>query len=113
MCRTGGLRLPAIHRVPVVHSSPVGRSPFGIFRFRGTDAMSTFYLLPPRSFLGECLASSLKPLFPGLPWTEGACTELAEALATAVARHPDVYVVYREELPEGEETARALADGFG
>ena len=38
---------------------------------------------------------------------------LAEGLAAAATAHPDVYVVYREELPDGEDPARALADGFG
>ncbi len=33
-------------------------------------------------------------------------------LATT-ASLPDVYVVFREDLPEGEPTHRALADGFG
>jgi hypothetical protein len=75
--------------------------------------MSTFYVLPPKSFLGACFAGYLKPLFPGLPWTDAACADLAGALAAAVCRQPDIYVVYREELPEGESTARALADGFG
>jgi hypothetical protein len=75
--------------------------------------MSTFYLLPPRSYVGECLANWLRPVFPGLTWTGEACTDLADALAAAVVRHADVYFVYREELPEGECPARALADGFG
>jgi hypothetical protein len=75
--------------------------------------MATFYLLPPRSFLGACFAGYLGPLFPGISWTGPACAELADALAAAVVRQPDVYVVYREELPEGEPPARALADGFG
>jgi hypothetical protein len=75
--------------------------------------MSTFYLLPPRSFLGECLTASLRPLFPAICWTGTVGTELAEALAAALVRHPDVYVVFREELPEGETPSRALADGFG
>jgi len=45
--------------------------------------MSTFYLLPPRPLLGECFASYLQPLFPGLQWTGAACTELADILAAA------------------------------
>jgi len=29
------------------------------------------------------------------------------------AARADVHVVYREELPDGEDAGRALADGFG
>jgi hypothetical protein len=75
--------------------------------------VSTFYLLPPRPLLGECFAGYLQPLFPGLQWTSAACAELADTLTAVVVRRTDVYVVYREELPDGEDPARALADGFG
>ena len=75
--------------------------------------MSTFYLLPPRPLLAERLADYLQSLLPGLTWTVDAGADLAEALAAAVARRPDVYLVHREDLPEGESPARALADGYG
>jgi hypothetical protein len=75
--------------------------------------MSTFYLLPPRPLLEECLAAYLDPLLPGLRWQGTIGPVLADILAAAVARRPDVYVIHREELPEGESPARALADGFG
>jgi hypothetical protein len=75
--------------------------------------VSTFYLLPPRPFLGECFAGYLRPLFPGQEWTRAAWTKLADALAETLACQADTYVVHREELPEGESPARALADGFG
>jgi hypothetical protein len=75
--------------------------------------MSTFYLLPPRSLFGEFFAGSFGPLFPGMNWSGPVCADLADALASALVRQPDVYVVYREELPDGEPPARALADGFG
>jgi hypothetical protein len=75
--------------------------------------VSTFYLLPPRPLLGERFASYLKTVFPGLDWSRSAWSELAEALGAVASRQPDVYVVHREDLPAGEETERALADGFG
>src|SRR6516164_1696617 len=75
--------------------------------------MSTFYLLPPRPLLGDWVAGCLRPLFPGLDWSGAAWTDLADTLAAAVSRQPDVYLVFREELPDGEDPARALADGFG
>jgi hypothetical protein len=75
--------------------------------------MSTFYLLPPRPYLGEHFAGYLQGLFPGLHWDSAVWANLAEGLAAAATCHAGVYVVYREELPEGEDPARALADGFG
>lgn len=38
---------------------------------------------------------------------------MTEILESAVLLNPDVFVVYRDELPEGEISARTLADGFG
>src|SRR5260370_2717489 len=75
--------------------------------------MSTFYLLPPRPLLGARFADYLRTLFPGLNWADAVWPDLAEMLGAAASRHPDVYVIYREDLPEGEEPARALAEGFG
>jgi hypothetical protein len=74
--------------------------------------MSTFYLLPPRPVLGERLAGFLQGILPGLDWDTPTRAHLAEAVMAA-AVHPDVFVVYREDLPPGESPARALADGFG
>jgi hypothetical protein len=75
--------------------------------------MATFYLLPPRHFLGRCFAGYLQSVFPGRQWTSRTWPDLADTLATATQAHDDVYVVYREELPDGEGVERALADGFG
>src|SRR5262249_3585464 len=75
--------------------------------------MSTFYLLPSRPVLGERFADYLKDLFPGLKWARVSWGGLADALGAVAASQPNVYVVYREELPEGETPASALADGFG
>jgi hypothetical protein len=75
--------------------------------------MATFYLLPPRQLLGQRLADYLHTLCPGLHWPNTIWTDLADVLRSAAARHPDVYVVHREELPPGEDPARALVDGFG
>ncbi len=75
--------------------------------------MSTFYLLPPRPYLGQCFARYLQGLFPGLSWESSVWDNLADGLTNAATCHADVYVVHREELPPGEDPARALADGFG
>jgi hypothetical protein len=76
--------------------------------------MATFYLLPPRSLFGELLATHyLSPLFPGLALPRSSWGELADLLGGLVGSQGEVYVVYREELPPGEDVSRALADGFG
>jgi hypothetical protein len=74
--------------------------------------MSTFYLLPPRAVFGRRLVAAL-----GIPLTVSnsdstAWMEAAEALGKAV-ESTGAFVVYRDDLPPGEETAVALADGFG
>jgi hypothetical protein len=75
--------------------------------------MSTFYLLPPRPLLAARFADYLTGLFPGLDWARTNWAELTDVLDAAAGCHPDVYVVYREDLPVGEEPAQALANGFG
>ena len=75
--------------------------------------MSTFYLLPPRPVLGRCLADAFIELVPGLDWTARESVELADLFAEALARRPDAYAVYREELPDGEEPGQALMHGYG
>lgn len=75
--------------------------------------MSTFYLLPPRPLLGERFAAYLRNLLPGIQWDSGLWPELAELLTEAVARQPGLFLVHREDLPAGEDPARALVEGFG
>lgn len=75
--------------------------------------MSTFYLLPPRPVLGERFARYLTSLFPGLEWSSSTWPDLADVLGAAAARHPDVFVVYREDLASGEDLTRGLMAGFG
>jgi len=72
--------------------------------------MSTFYLLPSRSSLEEYLAEALKPL---LPCVASQPSPLLEILESTVLLHPDVFVIYRDELPEVEDLDRLLQDGFG
>jgi hypothetical protein len=75
--------------------------------------VSTFYVLPPRPLLGEYFADYLRPVFPELDWASADRIELVRLLEAAAIRHTDVFVVYREELPDDEEIIRALTDGFG
>ncbi len=75
--------------------------------------MSTFYLLPTRPELGERFASLLNAAYPGLAWPKKSWSQLAEAIGEIASQQPDVFVVYREELPAGADTTAALGDGFG
>jgi hypothetical protein len=75
--------------------------------------MSTFYLLPPRPVLGERFARYLSQLFPGLEWSSACWSDLADVLGAAAGQHADVFVVYRDEIPDGEDIARGLKEGFG
>ncbi|HEY7310118.1 MAG TPA: hypothetical protein VH643_12220 [Gemmataceae bacterium] len=74
--------------------------------------MSIFYLLPPRPFVGDRFADFLHTLFPGLDWDSSERASLAELLGDAAGR-PDVFVVFRDELPREEAPSRALIDGYG
>lgn len=75
--------------------------------------MAVFYVLPPRPLLGDRFVEFLQELFPGLFWDASTRLNLTEALTAAATCHPDVFVVYRDELADGESTGRALRDGFG
>lgn len=75
--------------------------------------MSTFYLLPPRPLLGARFADLLASMCPGLEWSSQHWARLADVLGNTIAEQPDVFVVYRDELPEGESVEEALTAGFG
>jgi hypothetical protein len=75
--------------------------------------MATFYLLPPRPLLADHVGRLLGDVLPGLHWAATERARLADEIAAAASAHEGVFVVYREELPDGEPPARALADGFG
>jgi hypothetical protein len=68
--------------------------------------MATFYLLPPRACLDDALAGFLGKLLPGLPAPAWEC------FAERVVR-PGVYLIPRDDLPDGEPVAEALTLGFG
>jgi len=75
--------------------------------------VSTFYLLPPRPFLGRQVATFLQGCFPGLDCGAKAQAEWVELLGQAVQQQPDVYVVFREDLPEDVDLMRTLVLDFG
>jgi hypothetical protein len=75
--------------------------------------VSTFYLLPPRPLMGDRVADFLHAVLPGLDWDSAMRTNLAEAVAAAASVHADVYVVFRDDLPAGQQVAASLAYAFG
>jgi hypothetical protein len=73
--------------------------------------MATFYLLPPRQCLDQAVGELFGRLLPGLPLPVDAWEALAQHLC-AVAGWSGVFLVPRDELPDGDP-ARALAEGYG
>jgi hypothetical protein len=67
-------------------------------------------LLPPRPAVGEEIARLIRPYLPGVRVTAADCVRFLDALAANAGRS---FLVYREELPDGEDVAVALRDGFG
>ena len=72
--------------------------------------MADFLLLPPRPAVGEEIARLLRPYLPGVRVTAAECVRFLDAL---VAKEGRTFLVYREELPDEEDVATALRDGFG
>ena len=74
--------------------------------------MATFYLLPSRPLLGQRFGELLSSLFPGLNWGCGDWPDLAEALG-ANANRQDIFVIYREDLPDESPVSDSLTRDFG
>lgn len=74
--------------------------------------MATFYLLPPRACLEQAVGDLFGKLLPGLPLPADAWDALAQALAATAGWGDDVFLVPRDELPEGD-AAEALATAYG
>ena len=82
-------------------------------KLQGWVIMSTFYLLPPRRLLMAHFAAAGRDLFPGLNIREPNWSAVVDVVQELAATQPDVYVVYREELPTDIHPLQALKDGFG
>ena len=74
--------------------------------------MATFYLLPPRACLEQAVGELFGKLLPGLPLPADAWDVLAQQLAACANWPADVFLVPRDELPEGNP-GEALAEGYG
>src|SRR6476660_5435806 len=75
--------------------------------------MATFYVLPSRQALGQRFGEFLGNLFPGLDLSSEYWYDLAEALGAAARSMPEVYVLFREDLPDGDDLLEGLARDFG
>jgi hypothetical protein len=75
--------------------------------------VSTFYVLPPRPLPARPYAEFLRIVLPGVDLSRVTWGDLAETLGGLLRPRDDVYLLHREDLPEGEPAADALASGFG
>ena len=75
--------------------------------------MSTFYLLHPRPVLGDRAANSLHMILPGVDCDGATRFHLTAASHAAAEIHNDVFIVYRDDLPEGEPVLESLRDAYG
>jgi hypothetical protein len=75
--------------------------------------MSVFYVLPPRPVVENSLKELLETLMPNLTLPAGLERGLAEWVQERLTRSNDVFVVFREELPDDLEPIQALREGFG
>jgi hypothetical protein len=75
--------------------------------------MATFYLLPPRSCLDQAIGDVLAGLLPGLPIPAETWETVANEIASAAGWPDDVFLIPRDDLPEGEPVCEALAAAFG
>ncbi len=73
--------------------------------------MATFYLLPSRACLDQAISDVLVRLLPGLPIPAETWEVIAERLTAGWPT--DVFLVPRDDLPEGEPVGEALAAAFG
>ena len=73
--------------------------------------MADFLLLPPRPAIGEEIARLIRPYLPGVRVTAADCVRFLDSLVAAAGGN--AFLVHREELPDEEDVAAALRDGYG
>jgi hypothetical protein len=75
--------------------------------------VATFLVLPPRELLEHAVTEFANRILPGLPKPLGLSDVLLAQVIAGLPRNEQAFVVYREELPEGENTAMVLQEAFG
>jgi hypothetical protein len=75
--------------------------------------MAMFYLLPPRACLEQALGEVLARLLPGLPLPVESWETITDRLGSAANWPDDVFLVPRDDLPDGEPVGGALVAAFG
>jgi hypothetical protein len=75
--------------------------------------MAAFYVLPPRDCLDRAVTELFTKLLPGLPLPVDAWAAVTEHLAETASWPADLYLVPRDDLPDGEPIHDALASSFG
>jgi hypothetical protein len=75
--------------------------------------MARFYVLPPRSFVGQQYASLLREFFPGRPIDRYELSDLAESLAANVEKDPHAIVIFEEDLADDAPVEIVLRRDFG
>ena len=75
--------------------------------------MATFYLLPPRAILEQAIGDVLARLLPGLPIPAETWEAVTNGIGSVAGWPVDVFLVPRDDLPEGEPVGEALAAAFG
>ena len=75
--------------------------------------MATFYLLPPRSCLEDVFTSVLGRMLPGLPLPVDGWDLLLLNLAANSGWSRDLFLIPRDDLPEGEPLEESLRLHFG
>jgi hypothetical protein len=75
--------------------------------------MATFYLLPPRTCLEQAFGELLTRLLPGLPLPVESWEAITDRVGSAANWPDDVFLVPRDDLPDGEPVAEALTAAFG
>lgn len=75
--------------------------------------MATFFVLPPRDCLDRAVTDLLTKLLPGLPLPADAWDAVTDRLADAASWPADLFLVPRDDLPDGEPVHDALSTNYG
>jgi hypothetical protein len=75
--------------------------------------MATFYVLPPRDCLDQAVSDLFTRLLPGLPLPADGWAVVSERIAETASWPAELFLIPRDDLPDGESIGDALASGYG